>query len=100
LFIDRDFIVQRESRSLGKTVELERDISEREGEIEEKESRKHVRAMWEAAIEHREKCNQFLKEHNCLLRISALLFGYVTSEIVGSVQRRLDGFLARACAYP
>lgn len=53
---------------------------------------RHVRATSEIAVGHREKCNQFFEEHNRLLRISAFLLGYVTSEIVGVVQRKPSGF--------
>lgn len=76
-------------------------ISVREGGLEaeeiEKPKRKTAEDTYEAtsetAIGHREKRNQLFKEHNRLLRISAFPFGYVTSEIVGVVQRKLNGFL-------
>jgi len=60
---------------------------------ETKDCGRHVRAMSETAIGHREKRNQLFKEYNRLLRVSAFPFGYVISEIVGMVERKLNGFL-------
>jgi len=60
---------------------------------ETKDCGRHVRAMSETAIGHREKRNQLFKEYNRLLRVSAFPFGYVISEIVGVVERKLNGFL-------
>lgn len=54
-------------------------------ETEAKDRERHIRATSEIAVGHREKCNQLFEEHNRLLRISAFLFGYVTSEVVGVV---------------
>lgn len=67
--------------------------SGRNRETETKNCGRHVRVTSETAIGHREKRNQLFKEHNRLLRISASPFGYVTSEIVGVVERKLNGFL-------
>lgn len=69
--------------------------SGRNRETETKNCGRHVRVTSETAIGHREKRNQLFKEHNRLLRISASPFGYVTSEIVGVVERKLNGFSCR-----